>query len=65
MRKQLVIVDSKALQNTNESPVVIAALLWVLALGSTVIASIILCGWRGAKQISFDWWHLKATFYCR
>lgn len=65
MNDQMVIVDSSAADHINESPILVVGLAWVLALGSVVIAALILCGWRGAKQVAFDWLHWKATFYCR
>lgn len=65
MSNQMVMVDSDANYSINEAATVAVALFWVIGLGSVLLASIILCGWRGAKQVTFDWMRLKATFYCR
>jgi len=65
MGNQMVMVDSNVDYQTNEAAILVVALAWVLALGSVILAAIILCGWRGAKQVVFDWWHWRVTFYCR
>lgn len=41
------------------------ALAWVIMIGSSTAAAIILCGWRGAKSIQMDWKTMRATFICR
>lgn len=58
-------LDTSGAYNSKEAAVLVAALAWVIALGSVVVAALILCGWRGARQVAFDWLHMKATFYCR
>jgi len=65
MSDQLVLVDQRVDYQVKEAAIIVAALVWVLALGSVVLAALILCGWKGAKQVAFDWLHMKATFYCR
>ena len=45
--------------------VIIAALAYVIAIGSIAIAAIIICGWRGTESVSLDWIHGKASFACR
>lgn len=65
MSDQMLIADSSVDYNINEAAVVVVALGWVFGLASILAAAIILCGWRGARQVTFDWIRLKATFYCR
>lgn len=65
MSDSMVIADSTFGYKLNESAIVVVGLAWLLAIGSMVLAGWILCGWRGTKQISIDWWHAKATVYCR
>lgn len=48
-----------------EAAVMVVALAWVIMLGSSVVAAIILCGWKGAKSVAMDWIHMRATFTCR
>lgn len=61
----MVFADSSVDYSVNESPVIIAALAWVIAVGGVAVASIIICGWRGSKSVILDWLHGKATFNCR
>ncbi len=63
--KSMIKADRSVEYHLKEAAIIIVALAWVLALGSVVLAAIILCGWRGAKTVSFDWRHWKATFWCR
>ncbi len=65
MSNSMVIADSTASYKLNESAILIVGLAWLFALGSMVLAGYLICGWRGAKQISIDWWHAKAAIYCR
>lgn len=66
MSNSLIIADKSVDYEVNEvAPAVVAALVWVLALGGTAMAAIAICGWRGAKSVAIDWFKGKATFNCR
>jgi len=61
----MIIADASANYAAKEGVVIAVALAWVLMIGSSTIAAIILCGWKGAKSISMDWRSMRATFACR
>ena len=65
MTTNLITADQSAPYQIKEGAVIIVALAWVLVLGSVVVAAWILCGWRGAKSVSFSWRLWRATFVCR
>jgi hypothetical protein len=65
MGSSLITADSSVQYEVKEAAVIVAALAWVMVVGSTALAAIMICGWRGAKNVAMDWRHLKATFYCR
>lgn len=65
MVNALVVADSSVEYSTKESPVIVAAAAFVIAVGGLAVASIAICGWRGSKQVMVDWMHGKATFVCR
>lgn len=65
MRSQLITADSSVGYDIQEVGPIIAALAFVMVIGSVAMASIAICGWRGAKSVALDWLHMKATFYCR
>ncbi|MCA9344477.1 hypothetical protein KC946_01440 [Candidatus Saccharibacteria bacterium] len=65
MDGSLIMVDPMQRYETKEAAVIVAALAWVIIVGSTGIAAIIICGWKGAKSIELDWKNAKATFKCR
>ena len=65
MGQSMVVADNSVEYQLKEGAIVVAALVWVLVLGSVVVAAWILCGWRGAKRVEFDWRHWVAKFYCR
>lgn len=65
MNGSLVMVDPSTRYETKEAAVIVAALAWVIIVGSTGLAAIIICGWKGAKSIELDWKNAKATFKCR
>jgi hypothetical protein len=65
MTRSLLTLDTNETYGINEAAIIVAGLAWVIALGGAVVAAIILCGWRGAKQVAIDWLHMKATFTCR
>lgn len=58
-------IKQHELYEVKEAAVLVVALAWVIMLGSSVVAAIILCGWKGAKSIAMDWVHMRATFTCR
>ena len=65
MDSSLVRADSMVDYSAKEGVVVAVALVWVLMIGSSTAAAIVLCGWKGAKSISMDWRNMRATFNCR
>lgn len=65
MSQAMVLSDNSVNYKANEAAVIVAALAFVLVLGSVSLAAIMICGWRGARQVAFDWMHMKVTFYCR
>lgn len=66
MDRTMVLTDPTQYQlKIKEGSVIVVALAWVLALGSVVLAALILCGWHGAKKVVFDWRHFRVWFYCR
>ncbi len=65
MDSSLIVPDREALYQPKEAAVLIVGAAWVLMIGSSTLAAIILCGWRGAKSIAMDWIRMRATFTCR
>jgi hypothetical protein len=65
MGSSMVLADTSVRYDVKEAAVIVAALAWVIVIGSTALAAIMICGWRGAKNVAIDWRHLKATFFCR
>ncbi|MEI6477668.1 MAG: hypothetical protein WCO52_01650 [bacterium] len=66
MQETMIATDQMAQYQIKEVAVIIvAALAYVLVLGSVALAAIAICGWRGAESVSIDWVHGKATFLCR
>ncbi|HTE22314.1 MAG TPA: hypothetical protein VK674_04715 [Candidatus Limnocylindria bacterium] len=65
MNGQLIAADRSVSYTPKEAAVVVVALGWVIALGSIAAAALIVCGWRGVKNVSFDWVRIKASFECR
>ena len=66
MLDQMIADDQLIRYQVKEIPVVIvAALAYILAVGSITLASIIVCGWRGSESLSIDWIRGKAIFVCR
>lgn len=65
MTQSMIMADSSANYVAKEGIVVAVALAWVLMIGSSTVAALILCGWRGARSISMDWKSMKATFVCK
>lgn len=64
MTSSLLDVDQTVYQ-PKEAAVLVVGLAWVLMIGSSTLAAIILCGWKGAKSIAMDWFRMRATFTCR
>jgi hypothetical protein len=65
MSQVMVMPDQTVQYHLKEGAIVAVAVVWVLMLGSVVLAAWILCGWRGAKRVDFDWKRMRAVFYCR
>lgn len=65
MDNSLILADPRKVYETREAAVIVAALAWVIVVGSTALAAIIICGWRGAKSIQIDWKNAKVAFNCR
>ena len=61
----LIEITERDRYEVKEAAVLVVALAWVIMLGSSVVAAIILCGWKGAKSVAMDWIHMRATFTCR
>jgi len=61
----LMTLDQSVSYETKESPVLIAAAAFVLAVGGVAAAAVVICGWRGAKQVIMDWARGRVTFVCR
>lgn len=64
MTTPLLTVDQTAYR-PKEAAVLVVGLAWVLMIGSSTLAAIILCGWKGAKSIAMDWIRMRATFTCK
>lgn len=65
MSSSMIIADTTVQYDVKEGAVIGAALAWMIVVGSTAAAAILMCGWKGARNVSIDWRSLKATFYCR
>jgi len=65
MQTSLIIPSQLTNYSTKEAGPIIVALAFVIAVGGFVAAAIVLCGWRGAKQIGVNWTHKKVEIVCR
>lgn len=65
MSHSLISADTKVVYQPKEAAVMVVGLAWLIMLGSSAAAAIIVCGWRGAKSITMDWLRMRATFTCR
>lgn len=65
MNGQLIVADPRVEYNVKEAVVLVIALAWCIMLGSTALASLIICGWRRASKVDFDYRHMRVIFYCR
>ena len=48
-----------------EAGPIIVALAFIIAVGGMTAAAIILCGWRGAKSMGFNWTAKRVEIVCR
>lgn len=62
---EVIFADQSVFYQPKEGVVLAVAAAWVIMIGSSTLAGIILCGWKGTKSISMDWKHLRAIFVCR
>lgn len=65
MNSSLIVADYTVEYQPKEGVVLAVAAAWVIMIGSSTLAAVILCGWKGAKSIKMDWRHMQATFVCR
>lgn len=65
MGSSLIMADNTVQYDAKEAAILVAALAWVIVMGSVVVAAYVICGWRGAKNVAIDWFHGRATFTCR
>ncbi len=65
MNSQMVVIDPSSQYAVQEFGPIVVAIALVIALGGVVAATIVLCGWHGAKAVMLDWLHGKATIECK
>ena len=65
MNNALIVADNNVQYAPKEGVILAVAAAWVIMIGSSTLAAIILCGWRGAKSINMDWKRMRAVFVCR
>lgn len=65
MQSSLIYTDNLAAYSVKEVAPIAVALAFVVALGGVVAASIIICGWKGAKSIGVNWKASKVEILCR
>lgn len=65
MYTNLVTVDQMSDYSTKEFGPIIVALAFVIAVGGMVAASIILCGWRGARSMGLNIAQRSVSIVCR
>lgn len=65
MTGSLIIPDMSVGTQPKEAAVFVVALAWVIMIGSGAGAAILICGWKGAKNVILDWIRMRATFSCR
>lgn len=63
--QSLVITDPRVDYRFSEVGPIIVALAFVIAVGGMTAAAIILCGWRGAKSMGFNWTQKRVEIVCR
>lgn len=65
MSTQMVVADSAIDYSAKEVGPIVLALAFVIALGGMAAATILVCGWRGARSVAASWFHGKITIVCR
>ena len=63
--QSLIITDPGVDYRFSEVGPIIVALAFVIAVGGMTAAAIILCGWRGAKSMGFNWTQKRVEIVCR
>jgi hypothetical protein len=63
--QSLIITDPSVDYRFSEVGPIIVALAFVIAVGGMTAAAIILCGWRGAKSMGFNWTQKRVEIVCR
>lgn len=65
MQQSLITTDKLSEYATKEFGPIAVALGFVIAVGGMTAAAIILCGWRGAKHMAFNWSQRRVEIVCR
>lgn len=65
MTGSLISPDVSVNTDPKEVAVFVVALAWVIMIGSGAGAAILICGWKGARNVILDWIRMRATFTCR
>jgi hypothetical protein len=65
MYTSLVSVDQMAAYGAKEFGPIILALAFVIAIGGVTAATILICGWRGAKSVGVNWAQKRVEIVCR
>jgi hypothetical protein len=65
MTASMITADQSATYEVKEVGIIIVALAFAIVLGSAALTAVVICGWKGAKNVSIDWAHGRATFACR
>lgn len=63
--QSLIEIDQTADYSLKEAGPIVIALAFVIAVGGMTAAAIILCGWRGAKHMGFNWTQKRVEIVCR
>jgi hypothetical protein len=65
MQTSLIAADGLAAYSTKEFGPIVVALAFVIAVGGMTAAAIVLCGWRGAKQMGINLAQKRVDIVCR
>lgn len=65
MNTSLIASNNLAHYTLNEAAPIILALAIVIAIGGVTAATILTCGWRGAKSVAINWQSLRLEITCR
>ncbi len=65
MHTSLFTPDSLVEYSTKEAGPIILALAFIIGVGGVTAATIILCGWRGAKTVGFNTTRKVIEIVCR